>query len=224
MRHEADPAGRVAPGAQITLDSATCRHVIRRSSQYLRDGFLRLLPLLALLQVSGALPVNARQAPSTARTEQPSAVPTPGPVDGDVRAGPAFIAAPVSRFGIGGLAGRTSGLTVRVILTEESRRSGPFEERAVDVNASFNLDGYLHVTAHVTAERPVDNSPLTFYMGPGWLAGADDGEAFFGVSGNIGIYFTMARYQILMQLMPGMQITPDVNGEIGAAVGMRVQF
>lgn len=132
--------------------------------------------------------------------------------------------APRSRFSIGGLAGRTSGLSIRVLLTDESMRSGPFEERAVDVNASFNLDGYVYVTAHVTAERPVENSPLTFHIGPGWLAGADDGEAFFGPSGNIGVYFTMARYQVVMQLMPGLTVTPNVNGEIGAAVGMRVAF
>jgi len=128
------------------------------------------------------------------------------------------------RIGIGGLVGRTSGLTVRVVLTDESRRSGPFEERAVDVNASFNLDGYLHVTAHVTAERPVEDSPLTFYIGPGWLAGSDNGQAFFGASGNIGVYFTMDRYQIIMQLMPGIRFMPDVNGETGAAVGLRIQL
>jgi len=131
---------------------------------------------------------------------------------------------PKPRIGIGGLVGRTSGLTVRVVLTDESRRSGPFEERAVDVNASFNLDGYLHVTAHVTAERPVEDSPLTFYIGPGWLAGSDNGQAFFGASGNIGVYFTMDRYQIIMQLMPGIRFMPDVNGETGAAVGLRIQL
>lgn len=159
--------------------------------------------------------------PAQARQHDPQHAPHSNP---GVSVSAGVDAPPSPRFGIGGLAGRTSGLTVRVLLTDESLRSGPFEERAVDVNASFNLDGYLHVTAHVTAERPVENSPLTFHIGPGWLAGADDGEGFFGASGNIGVYFTVARYQIVMQLMPGMRLTPDVHGEMGAAVGMRLNL
>jgi hypothetical protein len=129
-----------------------------------------------------------------------------------------------SRLSVGGLAGRTSGLTMRIVLADESARSGPFDERAVDVNASFNLDGYLLLTSHVTAERPVENSPLNFYIGPGWLVGAEDGSAFFGASGNVGIYFMQSRYQILLQLMPGLRVAPDLDGEVSAAVGMRISF
>lgn len=190
-----------------------------RHPEWISIGFRTAL-LTAVLVLWAGRPAQARQVHFAPLLSAPAATSASDEVSPDDQP-----AAPTPRrFGIGGLAGRTSGLTVRVLLIDHSRRSGPFEERAVDVNASFNLDGYLSLTAHVTAERPVEHSPLTFYIGPGWLAGADDGEGFFGVSGNIGVYFTMAHYQILLQLMPGIRLTPDVDGDMGAAVGMRVNL
>lgn len=123
--------------------------------------------------------------------------------------------------GLGVLAGPTSGTTFKWIRTDPSRLPNI---ASVDLNLSFNLEGYLLVTSHFLRETPLPESAMILYLGPGLAFGTEKGDPFWGFSTNIGGYFVLSRYEIFLQLMPRLTLLPEREGGFGASVGLRYQF
>lgn len=127
----------------------------------------------------------------------------------------------VRPFGIGVMAGPTSGITFKAMFEEnvQTKRS-----QSIDLNLTTDLDDFLLGSAHITRNTPLQDSPMSIYVGPGLFFGVQGKEAFWGPSANIGAFFERTRYEIFLQIMPRVQIMPEIKGEFGASVGLRYQF
>ncbi len=124
-------------------------------------------------------------------------------------------------FSVGVLVGPSSGLAFKALLREPA---GSQLGRSSDLHLSFNGQGYAKIAAHSLKERPFPEAPLVLYLGPGMLAELDDGSLRWGLSGMIGAYFVKGPYEVLLQLMPRLLITPRRDGGYSAAVGLRYRL
>ncbi|MEQ9103725.1 MAG: hypothetical protein RIE53_03425 [Rhodothermales bacterium] len=118
---------------------------------------------------------------------------------------------------IGGMVGRLSGLSVKVA------GSGP-TARSYDAHLSFNASGYASLSGHVLRERPLKDSPLVTFLGPGLNLGLDDSEVFLGPSAELGVFFALSRYRAFLQLVPQLHLVPELRGDVLAAAGLRLTF
>ncbi|PIQ61895.1 MAG: hypothetical protein COV99_08095 [Bacteroidetes bacterium CG12_big_fil_rev_8_21_14_0_65_60_17] len=114
---------------------------------------------------------------------------------------------------IGAVVGPFSGLSIKY---ETSSR------KAWDFHSSFNADGFVGMRIHSLSQSAVDNSPLTFYLGPGVLGGVSDSAVFLGPAAEAGVFFKIEHYRIVLQLMPEMEVIPHLEGRILAGVGLRI--
>lgn len=125
------------------------------------------------------------------------------------------------RLAVGLLVGPVSGLGMKATYLEP----GPDQTgRSVDMALSFNLEGYVYSSFHVLRERELPQSPLRVVIGPGMVSEFDDESLRWGVSGLLGTYFLRGPYEMLIQLQPRLYLTPDRDGDFGAAVGLRYRF
>jgi len=83
------------------------------------------------------------------------------------------------------------------------------------------LDDFLLVSGHVQTERSIPDSPLHFFVGPGFALGFESTELLWGPSMNIGALFNRKRFEVFLQLTPRILILPDTTGDLGSAVGLR---
>jgi hypothetical protein len=122
----------------------------------------------------------------------------------------------VGAFGAGAQAGLPGGLSLKLY------RSGSI---AYDVLANTDLDDRFVVYTHRLWERPIPNSPLWWYVGPGILAGgerlADTPVAVVGASALGGLNFYRERFEVFLQILPRLQVRPDVQPRFGGSVGLR---
>lgn len=114
---------------------------------------------------------------------------------------------------IGGMVGRQSGLTFKGYTRED---------RSIDAHLSFNASGFVSMSGHVLTERSVSGSPLVAFLGPGLAIQLDDSAVFLGPSAEIGVFFALARYRAILQLVPQLHLFPEMHGELLAAVGLRI--
>lgn len=125
------------------------------------------------------------------------------------------------RLAVGLLVGPVSGLGMKATYVEP----GPEQTgRSVDMALSFNLEGYVYSSFHVLKERVLPQSPLRVVIGPGMVSEFDDDSLRWGVSGMLGTYFLRGPYEMLIQVQPRLYLTPDRDGDFGAAVGLRYRF
>ena len=122
----------------------------------------------------------------------------------------------VGAFGAGAQAGLPGGLSLKLY------RSGSI---AYDVLVNTDLDDRFVVYTHRLWERPIPNSPLWWYAGPGLLAGgerlADTPVAVVGASALGGLNFYRERFEVFLQILPRLQVRPDVQPRFGGSVGLR---
>jgi hypothetical protein len=151
-----------------------------------------------------------------------------GPGRGLVRAllGPALLACLLpfgearcqpGPLGIGGQVGDPGGPTVRILLDDGPRTSF----NALTLHATFDLDDYLLVQAHLTRDVDIPRSPIGLFAGPGIVGGRDGDDRPIGVGLIGGARFYRARFEIHFQLAPRLHLAPEVRGFLGGAVGLR---
>lgn len=126
----------------------------------------------------------------------------------------ALLAAPAAsaQIGIGGLIGDPTGLTLKV----GAGRGG----LAVDVGLADDLSVQAH---YIIRESRLGGTgaDVRFLFGPGgFFRDADDAQA--GVSALFGLsWYIVPEFEAFGQLTPGIRLTPDTDGQVGAAVGLR---
>ena len=128
--------------------------------------------------------------------------------------------APPGDTGLGGQIGDPSGVTLKLY-----QRPG----FAFDFLAAWDLDRFFFVNAHALYERPIPDSPLRYYLGPGVVVGVNEGpdeenDAVIGVSGQFGVNFFVDQFEVFLQLTPRLNVIPDTDGHIGGGVGLRYYF
>ena len=124
-------------------------------------------------------------------------------------------------LGLGGMVGRTAGLTSKLYIARDSSAVQPADVRALDFSISWTTDGIVLWTVHALTHRKIPNSPLSFFLGPGATVGLNDSRLFWGISSNLGLFFEKHSFEIFLQISPRLVIVPDMVGEFGSAVGLR---
>lgn len=125
-------------------------------------------------------------------------------------------------FGIGIIAGEPTGAT------GEYRLSG---RTAIDAAVGFDVfagnDLYVHadflfILPDLLGGGSVGLSP---YLGPGgFLVAAGDLVLGARVPFGLSLDFTKAPLQIFIELAPRLELVPDVNLDLGGAIGFRYYF
>jgi hypothetical protein len=122
----------------------------------------------------------------------------------------------IGAFGAGGQAGLPGGATLKLYRDDIV---------AYDLLLNTDLDDRFVVFVHRVWERPIPDSPLWIYAGPGIVAGAEDltdtPDAVLGASALGGLNFYADRFEVFLQLMPRLQVRPDLAPRIGGSVGLR---
>lgn len=124
---------------------------------------------------------------------------------------------PAGDLGIGAQIGDPSGVTLKLY-----QQPG----LAYDFLAAWDLDRFFFLNVHALHERTIPDSPLHYYLGPGAVAGFQDGpngdnELVIGVSGQFGVDFFVEQFEVFLQLTPRLNVIPDTHGRIGGGIGLR---
>ena len=127
---------------------------------------------------------------------------------------------PPGDTGLGGQIGDPSGVTLKLY-----QRPG----FAFDFLAAWDLDRFFFLNAHALYERPIPDSPLRYYLGPGVVIGVNEGsdeenDAVIGASGQFGLNFFVDQFEVFLQLTPRLNVIPDTDGHIGGGIGLRYYF
>lgn len=136
---------------------------------------------------------------------------------------------PVSPVGIGGQVGDPSGLTLK-IYRRGARGQGPFRSaQAFSFLAAWDLEDFFFLNAHALYERPIPDSPLNYYVGPGLVIGIDDrprrnADFVLGISGDFGLNFFTEHFEVFLELTPWIKVIPDTEGSLGGGIGLRYYF
>lgn len=124
---------------------------------------------------------------------------------------------PASNIGIGGQIGDPSGVTMKLY-----QRPG----FAYEFLAAWDLDSFFFLNAHALYERPIPDSPLRYYVGPGLIIGlredpGDGTDLVVGISGQVGVDFFVERFEVFLHLTPRLDVIPSTEGDIGGGIGLR---
>lgn len=126
------------------------------------------------------------------------------------------------RLGIGGLTGSPSGVALRLYVRHD---------RALDAAASWSVgraNGSTRLYFHGLRERPIRNSPLNFFRGPGFIVGVnrrgEEDRFVMGISGLFGLNFFVERFEVFLQAMPHLEMDPELDGRVGSSAGLRYYF
>lgn len=118
-----------------------------------------------------------------------------------------------AQFGIGGLIGDPTGLTVKL----GGGRGG------VAVNVGLGSD--LSVQAHYLFRESRINgtgADVRFLFGGGGFFRDSEPDARAGVSALFGLsWYVVREAEVFGQITPGIRLTPNTDGQVGAAVGLR---
>lgn len=135
---------------------------------------------------------------------------------------PVLAQSPAGTVGLGGQIGDPSGVTLKFY-----QRPG----FAYDLLAAWDLDDFFFLNGHALYEKPIPDSPLRFFVGPGLVvgfqdsSGADDNdEVVVGVSGQFGLNFFVEQFEVFLQLTPRLHVLPATDGDVGGGVGLRYYF
>ena len=128
------------------------------------------------------------------------------------------------KLGVGGVVGRTNGLSIKLYLSPTIQAGDITDIEAIDINMSSNLKDYFFWTGHLLRERQIPDSPLHYFIGPGIAFGRERGHMFWALSATVGVYFERERFEVFMQISPRIIVLPNVQGEFGSGVGLRYYF
>ena len=121
-----------------------------------------------------------------------------------------------SSIGFGAQMGAPTGVTLRLY------------ERApyiYDFLAAWDLDDSFFLNVHGLRERPIRDSQLNFYYGPGGLFGIErrgnDLDVVLGASANVGLNYFVERFEVFLQLTPRLILLERTTADLGGGVGLR---
>lgn len=119
-------------------------------------------------------------------------------------------------FNLGLQVGQPAGATGKVYRSPRTAYQGLF---TTDADDFFTLHVYR------LRERPLPDSLVYLYVGPGLLAGARSlnttPEPEVGLSVQGGLNFYVERFEIFLQLTPALRFSPNVSPSLGGSVGLR---
>lgn len=89
-------------------------------------------------------------------------------------------------------------------------------------------DGFT-LYGHRLLERPLPDSQLHVYAGPGLVVGTrtlneKTPTPNLGLSGQVGLNFYAKRFEVFLELTPVLRVVPSVTPEIGGSVGLRYRL
>lgn len=119
-----------------------------------------------------------------------------------------------AQVGFGGLIGDPTGLTVKLGVGRGAV--------AVDLDLKDAIYAQLH---YLLREQRVSGSSadVRFMVGPGVLVGeGPNDDLAVALSALLGLnWYADRQFEIFAQLTPRLFVTPDVDGDVGAAIGLR---
>ncbi|HEX8385269.1 MAG TPA: hypothetical protein VF576_03740 [Rubricoccaceae bacterium] len=118
-----------------------------------------------------------------------------------------------AQVGIGGLIGDPTGLTVKL----GGGRGGV----AVDVGFSDDIFVQAH---YIIRERSLRGTgeDIRFLFGPGGFFQDSEPDAYLGVSALLGLsWYITPEFELFGQVTPGISLTPETEGGVGGAAGLR---
>ncbi|WP_233993893.1 RNA polymerase subunit sigma-54 [Salinibacter altiplanensis] len=119
-------------------------------------------------------------------------------------------------LGTGFQVGRPGGLALKWY------RSSP---TAYDGIISTDGEDFIVGRLHRLWERPVPNSPLHLFVGPGLLVGpsrlAQSPRLRLGLSGEVGLNFYAERFEVFLHVTPTLRFLPSTHVTVDGNVGLR---
>lgn len=96
---------------------------------------------------------------------------------------------------------------------------------AYDGVISTDGDDFLIGHFHRLWERPLPDSPLHFYLGPGMVVGpetlAQSPQLRLGLSTEAGLNFYAERFEVFLHVTPTLQFLPNTRVGLDGNVGLR---
>jgi len=118
--------------------------------------------------------------------------------------------------GIGFQVGRPGGLALKLY------RPGAI---AYDGVISTDGDDFLVGHFHRLWERPLPDSPLHFYFGPGAVVGTENLPRTpllrLGLSAEAGLNFYAERFEVFLHVTPTLRFLPSTRVRLDGIVGLR---
>lgn len=120
-------------------------------------------------------------------------------------------------FNLGPQVGQPAGLTVKVYRSPGTAYSGLF---------TTDGDDFASLHLHRLHERPLPDSLVYLYYGPGLFLGGksldeDLPVAILGVSAQMGLNFYADRFEVFVHATPKIELRPDLRLGLGGSVGLR---
>ena len=116
--------------------------------------------------------------------------------------------------------GQPAGVTGKVYRGPRSAYSGLL---------TTDGDDFVNLYVHRLHERPLPDSLVHLYGGPGLLVGAHRLDEHvptpgLGPSVQLGLNFYAERFEVFVQATPVLRVLPSVTPEIGGSVGLRYRL
>ena len=131
-------------------------------------------------------------------------------------ASPAVAQRQTGALGAGFQVGRPGGLALKWY------RSSPV---AYDGIVSTDGDDFVVGHVHRLWERPLPDSPLHLFAGPGVVVGpsrlAQSPRLRLGLSGEVGLNFYAERFEVFLHVTPVLRFLPSTQASIDANAGLR---
>ncbi|MCS3612065.1 hypothetical protein [Salinibacter ruber] len=131
-------------------------------------------------------------------------------------ASPAVAQRQPGALGAGFQVGRPGGLALKWY------RSSPV---AYDGIVSTDGDDFVVGHVHRLWERPLPDSPLHLFAGPGVVVGpsrlAQSPRLRLGLSGEVGLNFYAERFEVFLHVTPVLRFLPNTQASIDANAGLR---
>lgn len=128
--------------------------------------------------------------------------------------------AQVDGFGLGLIFGNPTGISAKYFMNEKN---------AVDGALAWSLGGdWMQIHADYLWHfyvLDVNKGELPLYVGAGAKVGIGD-DFHLGIRVPLGIayHFSSAPLDIFLEIVPGMDLTPDTEFEIDGGIGIRYYF
>jgi len=129
---------------------------------------------------------------------------------------PALAQRQPNALGLGFQVGQPGGLAVKW-----------YRPSPIVYDGIFSTDGDDFIIGHIHRlwERPVPDSPLHLFVGPGLMAGpsrlSQSPRLRFGLSGEAGLNFYAERFEVFLHVTPTLQFLPTTQVAIDANAGLR---
>lgn len=112
--------------------------------------------------------------------------------------------------------GQPGGVTLKLYRNEQIAYDGLF---------TIDGDDFARVSVHRVWERPLPDSLMYLYYGPGMFIGGQnldvDPTLEIGLRAKLGLNFYADRFEVFLHVAPGLHVRPDLDPHIAAGVGLR---